>query len=722
MPRHHMTRTFTLAFLLLALATSAQAECLGPPGRRVGLALSGGGARSLAQVGVLAALEERGVRVGCVAGTSMGAVLGSLYASGYGVARIEELVRTLDWPILFSARPERELVPLAQRVDFTPATLRIGLRGTKLELPSAFQSDYRVNRMLTERLAGPNLAAAGDFDRLPIPFRAVATDLATGQRVVLAAGSLERAVRASAAFPPLLPPVPYSDGELVDGGVVDNVPVDVVRAMGADVVISIDTTLPPQPPDKYREATGVVAKVVEVLANDRNRDFQATADHTITPNLAGFGDQQYERYEELLARGREAGARELPNLAAPGTNDADGDGGALPARPAPAAFDGRTIRNVTVERNRHVHDRTISQIFDAAPGEPLEMDEVLRGIDALHATRLFESVWVELQPVATSGADVAVHVREGPRRVLETGTASNEAEAIAGFVRVRDRNLFGGGENLALTSFASASEAGVRAQLFGDRLLTRALGYYGRAEWFAEKPRVFRDHELSGRAEFQRTRAALGLQRHVSPAALLRVGIMGSSVQVEPRAALPGAWRREDAFALEASGAWDSLDDPWRPKRGLRLLVAGDRTLAGADRRYWRIQGQGRAALPVPGGALQAEGFVGISGNDVPVYDLFRIGGPVLMPGFHREELWGRQALAGSLGYSLDLRALRLTARVGAGGLFAERRDIETSALAGGFGFSAEYATRFGPLLAGFGRSARGGTRYYFQVGRSLRF
>lgn len=122
-----------------------------------------------------------------------------------------------------------------------------------------------------------------------------------------------------------------------------------------------------------------------------------------------------------------------------------------------------------------------------------------------------------MQPAGAGAVDLAVHVREGPRRVLETGTATNEADAIAGFVRVRDRNLFGGGENLALTSFASAGETGVRATLFGDRLLTKLAGYYGRAEWFAEKPRVFKDHLLSGRAEFQRTRVALGLQRHLSP-------------------------------------------------------------------------------------------------------------------------------------------------------------------------------------------------------------
>jgi NTE family protein len=654
----------------------------------------------------------------------MGAMVGALYAAGYPVARMEELVRELDWPSLFSARPERELVPLAQRLDLAPATLRVGIKGHELQLPSSFQSDYRVNRMLTELLAGPGLAARRDFDRLPIPFRAVTTDLGSGERVVLASGSLERAVRASVAYPPRLPPVPYADGELVDGGLVDNLPVDVVRAMGADVVIAVDTSMPPLVPDDYREATGVVAKVVEVLSRDRNRDFQAAADVTVKPGLPGIDDQHFERHEEILAKGREAGARDLAPLA-PATSHAgngNGNGGSHDSRPAPASLEGRSVGTVSAERNQSADDRLVTDVFAARPGEPLEMDEVLRGIDALHATRLFESVWVELKPAGTGATDVAVHVREGPRRVLEMATATNEADLVAGFFRIRDRNLFGGGENLALTGFASASQSGARVSLFGDRLLGGLVGYYGRAEWFAEQPRVFRDHETTGRAEFQRARAALGLQRHVTPAALLRVGVVAGGVDTEARAAWPLPASRDKVWALEATGMWDTLDDPWRPRRGLRLQVSGDKSLDGSSHRYWRLSGQGRVAVALPAGVLQAEGFVGISGDDVPGYDLYRIGGPHLMPGFHREELWGRQALAGSLAYSVDLRALRLTARVGAGAPFAERSQVELSGLLGGFGLSAEYQTPLGQLMVGWGTSPHGGSRLYFGAGRPLRF
>ena len=151
----------------------------------MGLVLSGGGARGLAHVGVLSVLEEAGIRVDCVAGTSMGAALGALWASGYSSARIQEIVRSIDWQGVFSGRRERALIPLSRRIDDVPAALPIGLERAKVHLPPARESDYRLNRLLFKLLAEAGLRAGGDFDRLPVPFRTVATDLASAEPVVL---------------------------------------------------------------------------------------------------------------------------------------------------------------------------------------------------------------------------------------------------------------------------------------------------------------------------------------------------------------------------------------------------------------------------------------------------------------------------------------------------------------------------------------------------------
>src|SRR5438477_176198 len=168
------------------------------------------------------------------------------------------------WPSSWKILPA--LLPLALRIDDVPPALRVGVEGLAMRVPASRASDYRLNRLLFRFLTAPGLAAGQDFDRLPRPFRAVATDLATGERVVLARGSLARAVRASMSTPVTLP-VTFLDGrQLVDGGLIDNVPVDVARSLGADVVIVSDTTTPAQGPEAYRDAYGIGVQVLDILS------------------------------------------------------------------------------------------------------------------------------------------------------------------------------------------------------------------------------------------------------------------------------------------------------------------------------------------------------------------------------------------------------------------------------------------------------------------------
>jgi outer membrane protein assembly factor BamA len=240
-------------------------------------------------------------------------------------------------------------------------------------------------------------------------------------------------------------------------------------------------------------------------------------------------------------------------------------------------------------------------------------------------------------------------------------------------------------------------------------------------------PRVFHDGELTGRAEFERTLLALGLQRRLGPAALLRAGLGVGRVTIEPRAAFapaPPTNGSDGVRAVEFAAVWDTLDDRWLPTRGARLAIAVDRSLPGlgATHRYWRMLGRGQGALPLPVGVLQAEAFAGVSGGDVPAYDLFRLGGPSLMPGLHRDERWGRQALAIAIGHGVGLGPLRLTARLGGGRTFSERGEIALGALSFGWGVSVERSTRFGPVMIGWGHSADTGSRFYFSAGPPLRF
>src|SRR5688500_14741575 len=304
---------------LVALVSSwAPPPAAAPTQPRLCLALSGGGARGLAEVGVLQALESAGLHPDCVAGTSMGALVGSLYAGGYSPAEMETIVGSLDWQSVFSDRPERPLVPLALRLDDTPPVARLAVRGRRFRLPPSRDSDYRTNRLLFRLLAEPGFRSGGDFDRLRLPFRAVATDLESGERVVLGSGSLVRAVRASLSSPVRLVPVRLDGRLLVDGGLVDNLPVAVARQLGADVVVAVDVRSPalrPRPGDSFVDTTAVV---VDLLMRERNEKLADSADVLLDlrPGLGGITETAYPRFAETLAIGRRLGSEGAARVAA----------------------------------------------------------------------------------------------------------------------------------------------------------------------------------------------------------------------------------------------------------------------------------------------------------------------------------------------------------------------------------------------------------------------
>jgi NTE family protein len=239
-----------LALLMASAAAPAEAPAAAPQaaatppavaGRpRIGLVLSGGGARGVAHVGVLKVLEELRIPIDAIAGTSMGAVVGGLYASGMSAAQIERELAGVDWQDAFRDRPARNGLNFRRKRedrDFL-VQLPLGFRDGRFHLPTGLIQGQKLNQLL-RGLTQP-VAQVRQFDRLPTPFRAVATDLETGNQVVLGDGDLVTALRASLSAPGIFAPVERDGRLLVDGGVANNVPIDVARAMGVDRLIVVD--------------------------------------------------------------------------------------------------------------------------------------------------------------------------------------------------------------------------------------------------------------------------------------------------------------------------------------------------------------------------------------------------------------------------------------------------------------------------------------------------
>ncbi|HKM28008.1 MAG TPA: patatin-like phospholipase family protein, partial [Thiopseudomonas sp.] len=243
-----MRRIFSLcvSVLILSCVTTLAAEPVAEGEReRVGLVLSGGAARGLTHIGVLKSLEEQGVMIDAIAGTSMGAVVGGLYAAGYTVAELEQLATELDWQQALSDAPPREDIPFRRKQDDRDFLVKQKLSfrdDGSLGLPLGVLQGQNLALLLEKLFA--RAGAVEDFDQLPIPFRAVAADIATGETVVFSAGHLALAVRASMSIPAVLTPVEIDGRLLVDGGISNNIPVDIARQMGVDRVIVVDIGSP----------------------------------------------------------------------------------------------------------------------------------------------------------------------------------------------------------------------------------------------------------------------------------------------------------------------------------------------------------------------------------------------------------------------------------------------------------------------------------------------
>src|SRR5687767_9200089 len=278
---------------------------------RVGLALSGGGARGLAHVGVLKVLEELRVPVHCITGTSMGSIVGGAYASGTTAAALEDKARSADWDDLLRDRPPRAELSSRRKFDDykTLFALEYGVKGGGLALPKGVLAGIAMEAFIRE-LTEPAIGIT-EFRRLPIPFLPVAADIETGEAVVLERGSLAQAIRASMSLPGAIAPVEIDGRLLVDGGIANNLPVDEARKLCADVVIAVNIGTPPLEREEIKSVLSITNQLSLLLGKasvDEQLRRLGERDVLIAPDLADISVASFRRADEAIRRG-EAAAR-----------------------------------------------------------------------------------------------------------------------------------------------------------------------------------------------------------------------------------------------------------------------------------------------------------------------------------------------------------------------------------------------------------------------------
>ena len=389
---------FALFVLVSPLVVSAaDAAASGRP--RVGLVLGGGGARGIAHIGVLKMLEELRIPVDCVAGTSMGSIIGGLYASGMTPEQMNETVQRIDWPAAFTDGPPRADLPFRtkqeQRVLLTDKG--VGIQDGQVRLPKGLLQGQNL-LLLLEELSLP-AAQVRDFDHLRVPYRAVATDLATGTPVVLKSGSLAKAMRASMSIPSALTPVELDGKLLVDGGVSNNVPVDVARQLcRPDVIIAVDVGAPLAPASQLTSVLSITEQLTTILTV-RNAQQQIKTlgrkDILITPDLKDISSVDFDRSQEAVGVGYAAAQvkrSELNRLSvAPDVYQAY-----LAARPELPEDHRPVIDFIRIKNNTRLSDQVIEQQLHIQPGDRLDPQTLNRNLNVIYGMGDFQQVGYSL--------------------------------------------------------------------------------------------------------------------------------------------------------------------------------------------------------------------------------------------------------------------------------------------------------------------------------------
>ncbi len=731
-------RTVRAGALALALGAAGLPAAPGqeaPAHRpRVGLVLSGGGARGMAHIGVLKALEEMRVRVDCIAGTSMGALVGALYASGMPVAEIERRFLSADWNDLFNDEPSHRDLSFRRKLDDLKnlARFELGVRGRRVVPPQGIVVGQKLGFML--RALTLPVAQVRDFDRLPIPFRAVATDMADGSMVVLGSGDLVQAVRASVSVPGVLSPVEIDGRLLADGGMVRNLPVDVVRGMGADVVIAVDTVTGLNPKARLHSAVAVSRQFLGIVMR-RNVEEQlrtlTPADVLVTPDLSRITSRSMARAGESIACGYAAARGQEASLARYRAGDPDFGRWNHARTAGNSRLPGR-IDFVRVTGTTQLSGACLLRQMHLKPGDPFDLETVERDLTRIYELGDFEQVDFRLERDGPRlGLAVEARDRSWGPHYLRAGL-----ESADDFRSTREVNLLGSWRWARLNALGAEWQTDVR---LGTTRMMRSEWYQPLNEGgmlfitpFVQAADTLRNRFDGDRetAQWRERKLEAGFQTGIQfeQAARLYTGLARSAADTLP---VVGESDLSDISysqaAVLAGAEIDRLDNLHFPRSGLRAGVDyyGARTGLGSDRSYDKVSGHWLQAFSLDENTLALSADAGSSlGTGLPGYDLFYLGGFLQLSGYQIRQLSGdRVALGRALVYR---RIARLPPVIGDGvyvGVSAEagnvwQQSFDLNALRGAGSLFVGADTLIGPLYLAYGHAGSSHDSLYLYLGR----
>lgn len=706
---------------------------------RVGLVLGGGGARGAAHVGVLQVLEELRVPVDVVVGTSMGSIIGGLYAVGYSPHEMARIFEEARWDLLLSDDPPRDAYWFRRRQDDRRflVDLELGWRNGGPSLPSGLVLGRNIELFLAQLLLPA--AATTDFDELRLPFRCIAADLADGSTVVLGKGSLVSAIRASMSLPGIFAPVEIEGRVLVDGGIVDNVPIDIARALGADVVIVVDVSTPLSGVESLRSLFGISGQVIGILMASNQAgslDSLREGDIGIRPELEGLGTMGFDRAIDAIAIGRRAAEGQFERFA-PLQVDEETWRAWLAHQRLPAA-EAPVLRQLVIESDSNLARGVLIERADLAPGERVDAKAIAKVSERLAGLGVFEHIDVSLVPVPDVPGEVDLWVSPsekdwGPHYLRFGLGVSSDMRGRGEFeVGVQHTytpiNSFGG-------EWRNEAEVGTHTRLYTEFYQPLDPGL----RWFVAPSLRYEQDEIDLNLEgdpiatlsVEALEGSLALGRNLADWGEVRVAYSRLDALGRPRVAAPGLLPDEievRTSAVTTSILVDTLDSSRFPRRGL---------LADAE---WRVADESlgsdlsASTLEVALGAPVALGdltlFPYLAGGST-LEDRTGFGNQFTLGGFQRLSGLAERELSGNhygLGVLQVYRELeRRTSRLGMatylgataelGGVWADKDDVSSDELLMSGSLYLAVDSFVGPAYLAVGLTEGGESAVYVFIG-----
>jgi len=731
-----------------AAAPVAGAVAAAPPGAtsvsrpKIGLVLSGGGARGLTHLGVIKVLEELRVPVDYIAATSMGAIVGGLYASGLSPADMEKQLTAISWPTLFSDSPPRSDLGFRRKQEdaLYPLAFEIGYRDGAFRAFKGAISGSNLELFLHELVR--RVEDIGRFDELPIPFRAIATDMVTGGEVVFDRGPVYKAMRASMSVPGMFTPAEIDGRMLGDGGLVNNLPVDVVKAMGADIVIAVNIGTPLMSRSQLSSIVGLASQSINILTEQNVRErlkLLGPADILISPDLGDLTFVDFEAGPKFIAAGAVAARAVSARLQALSMSVAEYtafQASLLRTVDAPP----KTLDFVRIEGTEYANPAVLAEQMATQPDKPFDIAVLHNDLARIYGRGDFEQVDYRLIE-ENNKSGLVVEVKEkswGPSYFRFGMTLASDLKGETSFdVLVGHKRSWVNSLGAEwINEVTLGRSRAYRTEFYqplstGHWLFASAYGQTQRAPEF-----VFGDGLRIAEYDVLTNVAGADIGAPLGRFGELRAGYKYAHYRGDPVIAIAGFPKVTNT----ESGArillrWDSFDQPYFAHRGVRgegELFIGERQQKLGDEDFGRGNGSRASvdltvALPLStkdtlwvGGSLGA-----VKRERSEVISAFPLGGFLNLSGLRTGEVEGNYKALGRIVYLRRLGSLPVIGRdfyagasLEAGNVWDERATITLGSLikAGSLFVAAD--TWLGPFYFAWGHTTSGQSSFYLYLGR----